>query len=288
MDRIFLINKPIKLTSRQVCNQIGKAFKEKKVGHVGTLDPFASGLLIVSTGRCTKANAFFDESIKEYVADITLGVETDTLDNEGKVTATKEVKKYTEEEINDVLTSFLGEQQQVPPMTSAIHVNGVRLYDLAHKGIEIERPSRVINVYDIRLKNYDQTKNVITVYFKVSSGTYIRVLGGDIAKKLGNVGHLSRLVRIGVGPFKLEECSSIEDIVNKVKEGYSTSEILSRFISKVTLDDKKIEDIKNGKIKYLEINTLEDKILVVSSSDEAIAIYKRNENRKLEFVRGLF
>ena len=288
MDRIFLINKPIKLTSRQVCNQIGKTFKEKKVGHVGTLDPFASGLLIVSTGRCTKANAFFDESIKEYIADITLGVETDTLDNEGKVTTTKEVKKYTKEEINDVLTSFLGEQQQVPPMTSAIHVNGVRLYDLAHKGIEIERPSRVINVYDIRLKNYDQNKNVITVYFKVSSGTYIRVLGGDIAKKLGNVGHLSRLVRIGVGPFKLEECSSIEDIVNKVKEGYSTSEILSRFISKVTLDDKKIEDIKNGKIKYLEINTLEDKILVVSSSDEAIAIYKRNENHKLEFVRGLF
>lgn len=288
MDRIFLINKPIKLTSRQVCNQIGKAFKEKKVGHVGTLDPFASGLLIVSTGRCTKANAFFDESIKEYVADISLGIETDTLDNEGKVTTTKEVKKYTKEEINDVLTSFLGEQKQVPPMTSAIHVNGVRLYDLAHKGIEIERPSRVINVYDIRLKNYDQNKNVITVYFKVSSGTYIRVLGGDIAKKLGNVGHLSRLVRIGVGPFKLEECSSIEDIVNKVKEGYSTSEILSRFISKVTLDDKKIEDIKNGKIKYLEINTLEDKILVVSSSDEAIAIYKRNENHKLEFARGLF
>lgn len=288
MDRIFLINKPIKLTSRQVCNQIGKAFKEKKVGHVGTLDPFASGLLIVSTGRCTKANAFFDESIKEYIADISLGIETDTLDNEGKVTATKEVKKYTEEEINTVLASFLGEQQQVPPMTSAIHVNGVRLYDLAHKGIEIERPSRVINVYDIRLKNYDQTKNVITVYFKVSSGTYIRVLGGDIAKKLGNVGHLSRLFRIGVGPFKLEECSSMEDIVNKVKEGYSTSEILSRFISKVTLDDKKIEDIKNGKIKYLEINTLEDKILVVSSSDEAIAIYKRNENHKLEFVRGLF
>ena len=281
MDRIFLINKPIKLTSRQVCNQIGKAFKEKKVGHVGTLDPFASGLLIVSTGKCTKANAFFDESIKEYDADISLGIETDTLDNEGKVTTTKEVKKYTEEEINDVLTSFLGEQKQVPPMTSAIHVNGVRLYDLAHKGIEIERPSRVI-------KNYDQNKNVITVYFKVSSGTYIRVLGGDIAKKLGNVGHLSRLVRIGVGPFKLEECSSIEDIVNKVKEGYSTSEILSRFISKVTLDDKKIEDIKNGKIKYLEINTLEDKILVVSSSDEAIAIYKRNENHKLEFVRGLF
>lgn len=288
MDRIFLINKPIKLTSRQVCNQIGKAFKEKKVGHVGTLDPFASGLLIVSTGRCTKANAFFDESIKEYVADISLGIETDTLDNEGKVTTTKEVKKYTKEEINDVLASFLGEQKQVPPMTSAIHVNGVRLYDLAHKGIEIERPSRVINVYDIRLKNYDQNKNVITVYFKVSSGTYIRVLGGDIAKKLGNVGHLSRLVRIGVGPFKLEECSSIEDIVNKVKEGYSTSEILSRFISKVTLDDKKIEDIKNGKIKYLGINTLEDKILVVSSSDEAIAVYKRNENHKLEFVRGLF
>ena len=288
MDRIFLVDKPINLTSRQVCNIIGKTFKEKKVGHVGTLDPFASGVLIVSTGRCTKANAFFDESIKEYVAEIKLGIETDSLDNTGKVIKEMDAKEYSEEEINAVLNSFLGEQEQVPPMTSAIHVNGVRLYDLAHKGIEIERPSRVIHVYDISLLNYDKKENIIKVFFKVSSGTYIRVLGGDIAKKLGNVGHLVSLTRVGVGPFKKEECSSLEDIQNKVKEGYSTYDVLSRFITPVIKDDKTIEDIKNGKIKYLELNTLEDKILIASKSNEAIAIYKRNNKGKLEFVRGLF
>ncbi len=288
MDKIFIIDKPIGLTSRQVCNSLMKTFKTKKVGHVGTLDPFASGLLIVSINRCTKANAFFDESVKEYEATLSLGVETDTLDNTGKVVATKDVKPSSKEEIEKILSSFLGEQNQVPPMTSAIHVNGVRLYDLAHQGKEIDRPSRVINIYDISLLNYDEKNNTISFYCKVSSGTYIRVLGGDIAKKLGTVGHLSSLRRVGVGPFKVGECSSLEDVINGKSEGYSTYEILSRFISPIEYDYNTIESIKNGQFRYLKIYSKKEKLLVVDSNKNAIAIYKNIGVNKYEFVRGLF
>lgn len=279
MDGILLLNKPIGVTSRKVSNMISKTFNEKKVGHVGTLDPFASGLLIVAMGKSTKAVTFFDESIKEYEATIKLGVETDTLDNTGKVIKEEKVKSYSIDEIEDALHSFLGDSKQIPPMTSAIHVNGKRLYELAHQGIEVDRPIRDIHIFDIKLLSYENDE--VRFYAKVSKGTYIRTLGSDIAKKLGTIGYLTNLIRVGVGPFKLEETSD-----TKV---YSTSEILSRFIKTITISDKaKINDIKNGKVRFLEIDIKENRILIVDSSFNAVAIYSRNSDNKLEFTRGLF
>ena len=283
MDGIVLINKPVELTSRKVSNIVGKTFKEKKVGHVGTLDPFASGLLILAMGRSTKAVTFFDEAIKEYEATIKLGIETDTLDRTGKVTKEEEVRVYSKDEIESVLKSFLGEQKQIPPMTSAIHVNGKRLYELAHQGIEVEREARDIFIYELKLLSYSQDE--IKVYAKVSKGTYIRTLGSDIANKLGTIGHLTELERTGVGPFNLREACSIDNI-DRV---YSTSEILSRFIKTVVISDEgKVNDIKNGKITIFDIDIKEDRIIVVDSSNNAIAIYTRNAEGKLEFTRGLF
>ena len=279
MDGILLLNKPIGVTSRKVSNMVSKTFNEKKVGHVGTLDPFASGLLIVAMGKSTKAVTFFDESIKEYEATIKLGIETDTLDNTGKVIKEEKVKLFSKREIEDALNSFLGDSKQIPPMTSAIHVNGKRLYELAHQGIEVDRPTRDIHIFDIKLLSYENDE--VRFYAKVSKGTYIRTLGSDIAKKLGTIGYLTNLIRVGVGPFKLEETSD-----TKV---YSTSEILSRFIKTITIsDESKINDIKNGKVRYLEIDIKENRILIVDSSFNAVAIYTRNGDNKLEFVRGLF
>lgn len=279
MDGILLLNKPIGVTSRKVSNIVSKTFNEKKVGHVGTLDPFASGLLIVAMGKSTKAVTFFDESIKEYEAVIKLGIETDTLDNTGKVIKEEKVRSYSISEIEDALHSFLGDSKQIPPMTSAIHINGKRLYELAHQGIEVDRPTRDIHIFDIKLLSYENDE--IRFYTKVSKGTYIRTLGSDIAKKLGTIGYLTNLIRVGVGPFKLEETSD-----TKV---YSTSEILSRFIKTITIsDESKINDIKNGKVRYLEIETKENRILIVDSSFNAVAIYSRNSDNRLEFVRGLF
>lgn len=288
MDGIFLINKPIGLTSRSVCSKVSKSFKEKKVGHVGTLDPFASGLLIVACGKCTKAVTFFDEAIKEYKATIQLGKETDTLDNTGKVIKEETDKEYSEKEITDTLNSFLGDQKQVPPMTSAIHVNGRRLYEYAHEGKEVDRPYRDIHIYDIKLVSYDKKSGLLSFYCKVSKGTYVRTLGSDIAKKLGTIGYLETLERVGVYPFTIEETSSLEDVLEGKPKSYSTYDILSRFINTVSYDDQKVEDIKNGKIKYLDLKTNDNRILVIDSQKEAIAIYSRNKEGKLEFTRGLF
>lgn len=288
MDGIFLINKPIGITSRSVCTKISKAFKEKKVGHVGTLDPFASGLLIVAVGKCTKAVTFFDEAIKEYNATIQLGKETDTLDNTGKVIKEEPLKEYSLEEINKAINSFLGKQKQVPPMTSAIHINGRRLYEYAHEGKEVDRPSRDIEIFDIKMTSYDKKSGLLAFYCKVSKGTYVRTLGSDIAKKLGTIGYLEQLERVGVEPFNISETSSLEDVLEGKAKAYSTYEILSRFINVISFDDKKIEDIKNGKITYLENNIKDNRILVVDSSNNAIAIYTRNQSGKLEFTRGLF
>ena len=288
MDGIFLINKPIGITSRSVCTKISKAFKEKKVGHVGTLDPFASGLLIVAVGKCTKAVTFFDEAIKEYNATIQLGKETDTLDNTGKVIKEEPLKEYSLEEINKAINSFLGKQKQVPPMTSAIHINGRRLYEYAHEGKEVDRPSRDIEIFDIKMTSYDKKSGLLAFYCKVSKGTYVRTLGSDIAKKLGTIGYLEQLERVGVEPFNISETSSLEDVLEGKAKAYSTYEILSRFINVISFDDKKIEDIKNGKITYLENNIKNNRILVVDSSNNAIAIYTRNQSGKLEFTRGLF
>ena len=288
MDGIFLVNKPIGITSRSVCSKISKTFKEKKVGHVGTLDPFASGLLIVACGKCTKAVTFFDEAVKEYVATIQLGKETDTLDNTGKILKEETINEYSIDEIETALLSFLGEQKQVPPMTSAIHVNGRRLYEYAHEGKEIDRPSRDIHIYDIKMVSYDKKSGLLAFYCKVSKGTYVRTLGSDIAKKLGTIGYLEALERVGVAPFDIKETSSLEDVLEGKAKAYTTYEVLSRFINTVTFDNQKIEDIKNGKITYLELKTKDNRILVIDSNHEAIAIYTRSKDERLEFTRGLF
>ena len=285
MDGILLLNKPVGYTSRKVCNEISRIYNEKRVGHVGTLDPFASGLLIVAMGKCTKSVTFFDEAIKEYEADIVLGKETDTLDNTGNFISELEVPTISEEQIRGVLIGFLGDQTQIPPMTSAIHVNGKRLYEYAHEGKEVERPSRDIHIYELKLISFKS--NVVTIYCKVSKGTYIRTLGSDIANKLGTVGYLNRLVRVGVEPFKLEEASSYEEVKEKTAKMYSTGDILSRFMNTVSFDDKKIEDIKNGKITFLDKETKDNRILVVDSKGNAVAVYTK-ENGKLKFTRGLF
>ena len=289
MDKLFFIDKPIGYTSRKICNMIQKAYQSKKVGHIGTLDPFASGLLIVAINKATKAVTFFDESIKEYVAIVKLGIETDTLDNTGKITNRCEIIEYSEEDIKEVLTSFLGPQKQLPPMTSAIHVNGKRLYEYAHKGEEISRPLRDVYIYDLKLLSYDKINGEINIYAKVSKGTYIRTLGSDIATKLKTIGHLSSLRRISVSPFDISLASSLEDVLQKRVKGYDVSEILSKIMEVLLISDSnKIEDIKNGKITYLNYNTKEYRILVVDSLNNAVAVYQKDESNKLKFVRGLF
>ena len=205
---IYNIYKPIGWTSFDVVKKIRGITKEKKVGHGGTLDPFAEGLLIIATGKDTKQLANISGASKSYRAILKLGKTTDTLDTEGQIIDTKPVPELNEKIIINVLNKFVGEYEQIPPMFSAKRVNGVRLYKLARENKTVERKPIIVNINNISLNSL----NGDSVDFSVtcSKGTYIRVLGQDIANKLGTVGYLIRLIREKVGKFQINDSSTIE------------------------------------------------------------------------------
>ena len=205
---IYSIYKPTGWTSFDVVKKIRGITKEKKVGHGGTLDPFAEGLLIIATGKDTKQLANISGASKSYRAILKLGKTTDTLDTEGQIIDTKPVPELNEKIIINVLNKFVGEYEQIPPMFSAKRVNGVRLYKLARENKTVERKPIIVNINNISLNSL----NGDSVDFSVtcSKGTYIRVLGQDIADKLGTVGYLIRLIRLKVGKFQINDSSTIE------------------------------------------------------------------------------
>jgi len=206
---ILNINKPSGWTSFDVVKKIRGIVKEKKVGHGGTLDPFATGVLIIGTGNDTKQLAHFTSEDKSYIATLALGKETNTHDTEGDIVHKMEIPSLTEENIELALHSFLGTTQQIPPMFSAKKVAGKRLYTLARKNIEIERNPVEIHIRDIQLISFDESSIKFSV--TCSKGTYIRVLGLDIAKKLNTVGFLSALERTQVGGYSIDESQTIEE-----------------------------------------------------------------------------
>ena len=205
---IYSIYKPTGWTSFDVVKKIRGITKEKKVGHGGTLDPFAEGLLIIATGKDTKQLANISDASKSYRAVLKLGETTDTLDTEGQITKTKPVPELNEQIIINVLNKFVGEYEQIPPMFSAKRVNGIRLYKLARENITIERKPILVNINNISLNSLNG--DYVDFSVTCSKGTYIRVLGQDIADQLGTVGYLIRLIRSKVGKFQINDSSSIE------------------------------------------------------------------------------
>jgi tRNA pseudouridine55 synthase len=209
---ILNMYKPKGWTSFDVVKKVRSITKEKKVGHGGTLDPFAEGVLVLGTGSDTKKLGMISDSNKEYVATLKLGSRTDTHDIEGHVVEDKAIPTLTLEEVETVLRSFIGEQYQTPPMYSAKKVNGQRLYKLARKNIEIEREPCLIKIVDIELIHFNSP--VIEFSVTCSKGTYIRVLGTDIANQLGTVGHLIALKRKKVGEYAIDETIQIDDLIS--------------------------------------------------------------------------
>ena len=207
---IFNIYKQKGCTSFDVVKRVRAIIKDKKVGHAGTLDPFAEGVLVLGTGLDTKQLTKISGSDKEYEATLMLGAKTDTLDLEGSVIETKEIPQFETEKVDAVLKSFVGKQLQTPPMYSAKKVNGQRLYKLARKNVEVEREPRAINIFEIELNEYNSP--LLSFRVKCSKGTYIRVLGSDIAEKFGTVGHLISLKRIKVGDYAINETIRISEL----------------------------------------------------------------------------
>lgn len=198
---VFLLNKPLGISSNAALQKVRWLYRAEKAGHTGALDPLASGLLPICLGEATKFSHYLLDSTKRYQTTIHLGHSTTTGDVEGEVLLEQAVPALTEDKIKQVLEKFVGDIQQVPPMYSALKKEGRPLYELARKGIEIEREARPIHIYAIELLSF--TENSITLDVTCSKGTYIRVLGEDIAQALGTYGHLTYLHRIKTGHFDL-------------------------------------------------------------------------------------
>lgn len=212
---VWLINKPAKWTSFRVVGLLRKLTGIKKVGHAGTLDPLATGLLVVCTGRATKAITDLIGADKRYECDIRLGESTPSYDSETPPDATSPCNHVTEEQIRQVIKNyFTGPVLQVPPMYSAIKHKGQPLYKYARKGEEISRPAREVNLYETRLNGFEN--GIISLYVHCSKGTYIRTIADDLGKKLGTLGTLVSLRRTAIGTFRSEDALEVETILSKL------------------------------------------------------------------------
>ncbi|MBR3628494.1 MAG: tRNA pseudouridine(55) synthase TruB [Elusimicrobia bacterium] len=207
---LILVNKPIGITSFKLVHIIKKKLNVKKVGHCGTLDPLASGLMIILVGKYTKLQDKFMKQDKVYYATIKLGIKTDSGDLDGKIISQSNYSHITKESIEQTCNKFIGNIQQIPPMFSALKVNGQKLYELARKGITIERKSRGITIYNIDLVEYK--KDSFSIRVKCSSGTYIRTLAQDIGTELNTDTVLINLVREEIGDYKLKDAINIDEI----------------------------------------------------------------------------
>ena len=256
MDGIIIINKGKNYTSNDVVSIVKKITKSK-VGHTGTLDPNATGVLPLLIGNATKVSKYLINHDKEYEVVLQLGIRTETADVEGKVIEQKEVtaEMLNKDNIEEKLQQFIGKQEQIPPIYSAIKVNGKKLYEYARRGQEVELKPRQIKIYSIQLVGINEKEKQISFKVKCSKGTYIRSLCEDISKKLGTVGYMKELNRLQVGEFYIKDAVTISEMKEKIEAGNLESIITIEEIFKnnpqIQLEQEQIEPYING----VKINT---------------------------------
>ena len=281
MNGVLVVNKPKGYTSRDIVNIISKKLNTKKVGHTGTLDPIAEGLLVVPIGRALKISELLTSEKKEYIAKVILGYETDMLDITGKEIK-RNIPNVDKDKLIEVLNSFIGKYNQEVPMYSAVKVNGRKLYEYARSNIQITPPSKIVEIYSISLLEgpiYKDDTVEFTMKCEVSKGTYIRSLIRDIAYKLSTYGTMKELIRTKQGSFLLEDAFTLEDIQKDNYKLLSIKEALPNI--KITkIDDKILKQVKNGMVldKFFE----EEISLLVDKDGREIAIYKDIGNGKVK------
>ena len=267
MDGIILINKEKGLTSRDVVNQISKKLKIKKVGHAGTLDPIATGLLVIGVGNGTKILDLLTLDQKEYIATVSIGIQTDTYDITGNILKKQENYQLDKKTLENTLNSFLGSYEQEVPKYSAVKINGKKLYEYARKQEEIELPKRLVTIYQIELLNYNDSE--FTFKTLVSKGTYIRSLINDIGLKLNIPMTMKDLKRTKSGKFLLENSNLVSDNYN-----YITIDKALDFKIVEIKDDILLKKVKNGN----KINLpYDDLFLTLKNQDKVLAIYKKEK-----------
>lgn len=267
MDGIIIVNKSKGRTSRDVVNDLVHIFNTKKIGHTGTLDPIATGVLVVCIGNCTKLVDILTSNDKEYIATIKLGIKTDTGDITGTIISKKDYN-VNRSQVEDTLHSFLGTSLQTVPIYSAIKVNGKKLYEYARENIKITLPKRKITISSIKL--IEMTNDEIKFQVVVSKGTYIRSLIEDICNKLNTVGTMSSLVRTKQGIFKLDEAVTIEDIRNDNYKIISKEKVLSNYET-IEVDEVLYNKIRCG---ALITKKFTNNYCVFKYQNRIIAIYQ--------------
>ena len=274
MDGIIIVDKPKGWTSRDVVNKISKVLRIKKVGHTGTLDPLATGVLVICTGKATKICELLTSTEKTYEAEAVLGIETDTLDLEGKIIKEENVHKK-EEEIKKIIDSFPKKYMQEVPIYSAVKVDGRKLYEYARENEKVVLPKKEVEIKKIALKEilYEENKTKIKIECIVSKGTYIRSLVRDLAYSMNTVGTMTSLRRTKQGYFSLKDANTIEDIENNKYKLLTIEEVLP--YKKIEVNDFLKNKIING--QKLE-NRLHEPILFTYEG-KAIALYKEDNDK---------
>lgn len=278
MDGIVLINKEKNCTSRDVVNQVSKILKIKRIGHTGTLDPIATGVLVLCIGKATKLVEVITSYDKEYEAEVILGIKTDTKDITGKIL--KEEKAIiSKENIEECLKKMIGIYNQTVPIYSAVKINGKKLYEYARNNEEIELPKRKVTIKELKLISditYEKEKTKFKIKCHVSKGTYIRSLIEDIATNLNTIGTMENLKRTKQGNFQIANANTIQDIENNKFKIYPIEEILEKFY-KIEMTDDLYFKIKNGSIIK---NNYNHDIVAFTKNNKIVAIYKEYSKDK--------
>jgi len=271
MDGVLIINKPKGYTSHDIVNVLRKKLNTKKIGHTGTLDPNATGVLPILIGQATKISKYLIEHDKVYIAELKLGEKSSTGDIEGEIVEKKKIPTLTIQQIENVLNSFLGEQKQTPPIYSSVKINGKKAYEYARKGETVNIEPREIEIMEISLIKFEE--NTITFEVKCSKGTYIRVLCEDIAEKLGTVGLMNNLTRTKVNEFDIKNACTLESIKNTENLSLISIEEIFNTKPNINLNNRKKELFLNG-VK-----------LSVDGKDNIYRIYNNNTFLGLGIVK---
>jgi tRNA pseudouridine55 synthase len=284
---LLLVDKPQGLTSHDVVARVRKILNERRVGHAGTLDPMATGLLVLAVGPSTRLLRFAQSEIKRYTGTVKFGIATDSLDADGEIVANAPVPALTSDEMTIASSAFTGSQRQTPPMVSAIKVGGRRLHELARQGIEVEREARDVTISEFVLTPSDDP-SIWTFNVECTVGTYVRVLLSDLAERIGTVGHLTSLRRVSSGGHSIDDAVTLDAFEEIVRSGGVALRPPADFVTSlehVRLSDDEQRRMRMGQHLVLEGDFVADEIAATSNDDSLVGILRRRgEKWKPEVV----
>lgn len=263
MNVVINLDKPADISSQQAVVKVKKLLGAKKAGHAGTLDPIATGVLLVCLNEATKITRFLADLDKEYIVQMKLGERTDTFDSTGRILETRDFSFIQKVDIEHLLNRYTGTIRQIPPMYSAVKIGGTPLYKLARKGVSVERPGRNVCIYETELLSYNPPH--VSMRISCSKGTYIRTLCDDIGNTLGTGAHMTSIIRSRVGNFRLADVVSLAQLVEKKDSFYEMDEVLCH-LEEIVLDTDSWQKVKNGVPVNLQRNSSES-VVIVSRGD---------------------